>query len=741
MFAYLSSQFYSPRYLEFQEQTNIRISQLDREFIFVRDSIVPQVVRFSTYHATHEFINLLLEDETLRNSLNNSHRNIQNSIFELAINGSYQGINRPAMENRTIPHLLDFYVDFFNTSMVSDLEYTIINGRVFEQTPLQLSIQTEINLSLQARELDFNLFDQTLVKTSFSIEGIRDPKIGLHVNNATAEPIRRERTASSYTGEDDWSWNLFNETFEEGLVTIFTYPEFRYTVGTSFLRSITNSTTRGLISDMLAFLSFQYERDATPYDTRNFNTTHTLYGPTLFLASFDNISSRVDETSYNFNLNLTGVDCTVPGVSNNSCNLNNQLREIENLELQGENATISLWVNYQNSGVIFNSSSLRLEVDNVTETLQVFGTKTQTPTSFEINNIRLRPNVWNNIIVHANSQNEIDVFINAELRYAQVISGGFEPITNIEIGNALFDEIKFINRSVSQRELSRIVSQRRATFLEYQESLYDYGLVLTGAERVDLNLSHVLNRTFDEFTVEFWIQIEELHGDLTILELSNSSLNRDFSISLNQSNVFIDASNGGIPQQEVSSPVRLDDNRYKHVLVQIDSNNRITIHVNTQLLLNESFTVPIGNYSQSILFPNSHTHQVRGILDEFVMYSTSFDEFEIHEHYYNFQSRVGGCCNYFKMFNPMTHGVTIPDTPFPNPISTVFVNIWGQNNISLEKIGQRNSSFPSSANWHNFSIDACQIFVYNTQSYVGLLDAHAGETGRTCRELIEAGIY
>lgn len=729
LFAYLGSEFNSSNYEQTQEQINTRISQLDNEFLFVKESVLPQLVRYSSYYATEEFLDIISTDSLALSSMRGSHVNIQNSILELAINGTFDGTSRSAMDNKTINYLITSYEDFFNDFLLSNLTYSIEGARVYEKTPLQLAIEMEIDLNLEVQELDLEFSDTKFVDVSYSVEEFRDPNIALNINQSSAEILALERSGSTYGGE--WTWDLFNETYENGYVTTFVYPEFKYTIGTSFLNSIANISHEGPYKNILSFLSFQYDKDSTPYDTKNFNTSHNLFTDTVFLATFDNVSSKIDETAYGRSL-VTPLSCdNISGVNGKACNISTSV-QISSLSLNSNSTMISFWVNYSSSGIIFNSSTLELEVDSSTRGLNISGKRNSMP-DFSIDNINLTPNRWNNIIIHARENQGLEFLINSEIRYNQIIDGEFDTFEDISLSNAQFDEIVILNRSASNQEIAQLNQQRKALYLEYIDSLHTSGLSLYGGEKVDLNLSQKLNNSFNEFAAEFWFRAEEIDSPFNLLRLQNSSNSNYFQIELESTRINVSSNSFN----NISSPVILDNNKYRHLLVQLKDSGYLEVYVNTQLVMNTTYTENIGNYDVATLLDENS--QIVGLIDEFVLHNTSFSQREIEQHYFNFESSVGGCCNYFKMYNEDTHGFLVPDN---NSISASLIPRWGEYNITLVSMTQKNLSLPSSANWYSQYVDACQILVYNLDNYVDTSnDIKVGEIGFNCRELIEEGVY
>ncbi|MFP4401702.1 MAG: LamG-like jellyroll fold domain-containing protein [Candidatus Nanoarchaeia archaeon] len=732
MYSYLQSQLYESVFVTEAEQNDLRINQLSREFTYLKNSVAPQALRFSIYHATQEYTNIIYDEETgLHRSYNYSH--IQDSIYELALNGTYNSNPRSYMENKTLPYILDEYINIINSTYRANLSYKVINGRIFEDTPLALSAQSDIELRLRDESIGVRLSDTILANVNINLEGIRDPQIVLHVpdGNSTAEVLERARATNVST---DWDDILFDETYQKGLVTVFTYPEYEYTIGTSFLRSITNSAPRGLYRDILSFLSFQYERDESPKDTKNYKSTHQLFSNTIFLHSFENVSSGVDETNYNyvFNTNTgSGDNCTITGVSGRGCELGEGLREIQNLELEGDNFAISFWVNPTLNDQIFQSSEFNISIDSSAESIILEGVD-DSSNSFQLQS-SIELNDWSNVVVQSRN-NGFEMLIDAQRRSSLVLPINVSSVSSLEFGNAQFDEIVIINRSISTQEIAQLRQAREAIFLEYKESLYDRAIELNDVRDINLSLNHQLNKTFDQFAVEMWVQLEESSGgEILRLENSTSSQNLILELYKNSLNFSIDGSYSFNP-----STSNLMNNRYKHILLQLNESDEWELYINNKFIDSSSFSGTIGNYDTSILLAGDD--EFSGLLDEFVLYNTSFSQEEIEEHYFNFKSSVGGCCNYFKMYNEDTHSP--PSIGSLNvSTSTLFLHNWSNYDLFVAELERRNTSYPATYDWYGTTVDACQPFVYNLDGYSQRTSFRGTSSTNTCVKLIEKGIY
>ncbi|MFT4244885.1 MAG: LamG-like jellyroll fold domain-containing protein [Candidatus Woesearchaeota archaeon] len=744
LYAFFSAQLNTPNYLEIQDQIDTRIFQLDREFTFFKSSVIQSITRFSLYHATFEFYSILLQDQTIRDSFNKDYENFQNAILTLAIDGTFDGTPVTGMENKTIPHLISYYENFFNSSLFAELEYEILSGRIYEITPLHIISDIEFEISVSSRELDFEIFDRFTVRPSFTVEGFKDPQIALYVDNESAGVLTQERESPVFQG--NWTLDLFNDTFRNEYVTTFEFPEFRYTLGTSFIRSILNSTNRGIYRDILSFLSFEYSMNANPYDTANYNYSHNLFGSTVFLNSFDNISQNLDQTSYNFNFNLpVGSDCFVQGISGDSCILN-ELAKVDDLILDRSQFTMSFWINYSSSQTgshtLINTSEFSIILDKDEEVLQFQGTL-EDGTIFSRNNIVFRSNRWNNLLIGTSQSQGIQLLINSELRYVNPILKKFNLISNIEFGNAHFDEIVFINRTISNREISRLISQRKALFLEYSPSLFNDGLfVYNLGEYIELNLSHRIDDSFSEFAVEFWFRFDNENGnggDLLILDTSTGSEEFIVGVSSNQISISGESILGNSFSHSSDGTHNFLDNRYKHVVVQKLSSGALQVYLNSNLILDlpvNSINGSLGNFNKARIF--GVDSEFYGVIDEFVIYNRTFQEFEIKSHFYNFKSEVGGCCNYFKLFNEDIHG---PVSGVRNGLPTIFVSDIEKYNSYDIVLTQRNASEEINGAWEGELFDACQVYVYNMEQYSNVQLVIPGTIGSRCFDLIRLGIY
>ena len=750
IYTFFQVQFESTNYLDRQESIDSRIFQLDREYTFFKNSILPQLVRYSVFSSTNEFYNELLGDEILRASFNKDYSNFQAALTSITLSGQINqdltGIVDPIildnMENKTLPYLIEFYELFFNNSLQANLTYEVIALRVYETIPMYITIDLEINLSLNSKELDFEIYDNNyLVRTSFSVEGLKDPQVALYGNNITAEPLRLEKDSPIYEG--NWTPELFNATFNEGLVTTFEYPEFRYSLGTSFIRSLLNSTNRGVYGNILSFLSFEYNMNATPYDTANFNNTHTMYGTTIFLSSFDNISNIVDESSYNSQFSVSCND--VIGVSGRGCGTDNQGLNLTDLSLDGSDFGISIWFNYSSNlvgeKILVETEDFNVTLNPQTQTLVFQGATDQF--LFSRDNISFRANRWNNLIITPSSRDEILLLINSEIRYFNPIRGHFPTIESIRIGDEgiEIDEVVIINKTLSGREISNFVTQRRASFIEYQESLYNYGFnFFNKSEFIDLNLTNRLNQTFDELTFEFWYRFREESQGGQLLFFENSTTGNFFELNLTQDSISLRGEIGGDIFLSQTPPLsNVFNQRYTHLLVQINSSRGVEIFLNSQsiFLENSIFSGDLGNYGTArISSPNSF---FIGVLDEFVIYNSNLLSHEINANFYNFKSEVGGCCNYFKMYNENTHQLANPF--IRNALPTIFLSDI-ENYDSLNIIlTNRTRDPPSDDPWENSLFDACQVYIYNMEQFSRPNSVVSGDIGSRCFDLIRAGIY
>lgn len=733
MFIYLEATFHNPNYDDIQEFDNTRILRINDEFTFMKNSVVPEIIRYSAFFATQDLLEILATDAAARTNAKGNYSYLQSKMTELMINGTFDGSNRPLMDNKTVEDLMAFYSNFSNETLRVDYTYQIRGTRIYEKTPLFLSIEMELYQRMESYDLELVLEEPLIIDVSFPLNTFKDPQVLLYVNQSSDEILTDAKSRTSYDGE--WNWDLLNETYEDGLVTIFTYPEYQYTVGTSFLRSIVNSTQKGKYFNILSFLSFEYEQDSSPYDTKNYDLGHEFYSNTLFLTSLNDVSTRIDESSYNnsFNVPIAGDDCTIQGVNQLGCRLNN-LRPIQNLDSSGSNFTFSFWINYTSSGTIIDSDGFMIQTDIATEnaTVELY---TQTLGTRTLSGVRIKSGEWSNIIIQSRDDGFIDVMVNgvSQIQELLEIEDSLIAFDEIEVGgNVLFDEIVFVNSSLSINQIASLLSSRKAIFTEYDESLFGSGLKLTGNERIDLN-SSIINGTYTDFAIEYWFYLDDSSvGDLANFQNSTSSNQFVINISNNDLQVIIEDTANQLSLKK--SNLNLDDSSYKHLIIQLQG-FEIQVFLNSVLIMDGTYNGEFGGYDTMRLFNTSSS--LSGLVDEFVLYNRSLSSDEIRSHYYNFKSEVGGCCNYFKMYNPDKHGLI--NTNFSS--STIFLSNGSKLNLSLTTMGQKNSSMPPTARWYGEQVDNCQIYIYNLQDYVDMSSVKVGAFGNSCQELIERGVY
>ena len=740
LFMYLDSSFYDPIYLELQEFDSIRIERVHQEFDFIKDSVLPDIVRFSKYYATQDFLQILVNNEDVREDAKHNYSFVQESILELMNSGTFQGELRANMTNRTIPKLLVPYQEFMQESLYTNFTYELLSGRMYEKTPLFLSTQFEIIVEFSSQDLSLDFTEYLNVETSISLSEFKDPQVLLYANSSTDESLREARTIEEYKGT--WSWEVFNETYNQGLVTVFINPEYQYSIGTSFLRSIVNSSQRAWYTDIVSFLSFEYEQDSTPYDTKNHNLSHLLYGPSLFVASFDNISSQVDLTAYKrvFETSLSGDDCSIVGVNGNGCYLKNS-REVDVSNMQS-NFTISFWLNYNEQGTIIKSTAFDIVANPSSEEIEfsaIFDDNglLSTATSSEI---LVDTNEWNHILIHSLEDNTIELLVNGVLVNGGDMRGILGSFDKVFFSNAKFDEIVIINRSLSKEEISELISSRKVTFLEYEESLFNYGLELSGSssEYVELDLDDSYG-SFDEFAIEFWITIESGEGNI----VDFSGLSSELKIGTFGEELHINLSSSVDTLDEKILGFNFEDGKNKHIIVQKRFGN-IEVFINNFLVGEYEYQ---GGFEDYDSFKLAHKSSLKGVLDEFVIFNVSLSNYEVASHYYNFKSEVSGCCNYLKLYNEDTNALPLRDE---HSISTIFLTNVSIPNITHYRMNQKSpvyegdeivQTFPLTAQWYNKKYDACQLEAYDMQSFANLSKIELEDVGNSCEELIDIGVY
>jgi hypothetical protein len=394
---------------------------------------------------------------------------------------------------------------------------------------------------------------------------------------------------------------------------------------------------------------------------------------------------------------------------------------------------MSFWLNYTTNAKIIETSEFNVSVDSTTENITLQGVDDSfNPFVIEAN---LQPNIWNNIIITSNDDT-FELIIDSQRKSSQLLSVNVSQINTIQLGNAQFDEITIINRSIDDDEIAQLTQARESVFVEYQDSLNDKAIGVDNINSIDLSLENQLNQSFSEFALEIWVQLNTSSGG-EILMLENTSSTHNFVAELYQDSLNISIDNGTLTNFDYSTP-NLMDGRYKHILVQLTNAGDLELYVNNNLVNSYSFGGTLGNYDRSILFGGGG--EFRGILDEFVLYNTSFSNEELDEHYYNFESSVGGCCNYFKMYNEDRHATAIPNN-LNVSTSTIFLHNWSAYDIFVGELERKNSSYPSTYDWYGTLVDACQPFVYNLDGYSSRASFRGNASFNTCVKLIEKGIY
>ena len=279
VFAFGSLFLFQGDFTKDKEFKEARINFLDSELNYFKNNYMKDVMAFSL----HNVFYVMLENHSLMTSLENNHSKLNQIIAEAMVNGSFYGTNNPYLDDKTITYFLTTYQQDFQDNFKGDINFRLLALNVYEERPYYVTLQVEALINLTTidniSEWEFNEKLEVAIPTF----ELKDPEFFIHANqNYTVRPVEL------YSSNINWSLDLLNNTLIETYSSTYLEPNYRYSLGTSFLNRILNNS-QGSYEDVLGFWSFDY--DTTKYGVYDNALRHNLsknVDNTLLLMTFDN---------------------------------------------------------------------------------------------------------------------------------------------------------------------------------------------------------------------------------------------------------------------------------------------------------------------------------------------------------------------------------------------------------------------------------------------------------------------
>ena len=175
------------------------------------------------------------------------------------------------------------YKNDFYQNYKGNLTYTINAINIYEESPFYVSIQVfgEYDVTTIDNISSWNFNDTFKIKVP--IYEFNDPEFTLNTeNNYTIKYV------DLYNSNINWTLESFNDSLVNVYSSMYIEPFHKYTIGTSFLNRLINSSTTSY-KNVIGFYSFDYDEEENGvYDTSGFANIGKHYGNTHMLMKFDN---------------------------------------------------------------------------------------------------------------------------------------------------------------------------------------------------------------------------------------------------------------------------------------------------------------------------------------------------------------------------------------------------------------------------------------------------------------------
>lgn len=772
--------------------TNARISSIDQEMKYFKNTYIKSAVAFSLYNTIDALMNYTRDDINYQ-KINQNYSKFNELIIEGMMNGTFDGeiqsqlINHP---NKTLSYFIDIYQKNFNEAHSANFTFEILNINVYEEMPYYVSIKIFANYSVETYDNISSWHSEEVIDASVPIYGLDDPLFDRYADEKV--PLY----SSEYTFyADNWTIDVFETLLNESYTTIYFDKDYKYSIGGSFLNNFLNYSGKSY-KDVIGFWSFDYDVEENKvYDTANYNNVKNsnFFGNTRLALDFhdESIFGDVikDRTPYQNNVSIIGTTCGdgVVGIRNNGCNFDGTgdyllVENSNKLDISKE-FSISLWLkpnflnqNYVNSTLVrmskgdFSSVGLKdgfaLLYNNITNQISFSIGNTTDYTSVLSSNLS-KSSSWMNIVA-VYDLNELRIYQNGfligktdtnikEIKYMtdNLSIGGWHEGSNGHF-NGFLDEINVFSKALSLNDIFKIYQAKEIFYVDYIDSFQGKGVVLDGLDdyiEIEQNMSF---DTLSSFAVEFWIKTSETmnYENDTIFSIYHSGNDYllDFVMINNSKYLFSSYHKGLTSKQELFLNYNFTPNKYYHIVNQYDGNNK-QIYVNGNLLADVSVTDDLVSSNNNIIIgaknkSDNILDNFRGLIDEVKMYKRSLSATDIRSNYHNFASVAKGCCNYLLLVDPHKFGYN--QSSFHNLTSystTLFYDYYNKGvnyNITLWNISTLTSNEPST-HYYNLLLDQCVVHAYQILSYqndsIDIEFPHEGEDGASCSNLIKLGIY
>ncbi len=769
IYGFGSLYFFEGDYGKMSSFNEARILYINNEISYFKDVYIKNVFSFSTYNTLESLILY-----SSNNSIDKDYKKFNDLMKEGLINGSFNSDFQTSMDNKTIVYFIDTFKDNFEENYRGNFNYQIENINVFDSDSYYISVQVGViyNITTDDNISSWNIKDEFIV--TVPVFDLTDPEFIIQDNqNYTLRP------AEYYKSGSNWSLELLNETISETFSSIYVEPNYKYSIGTSFVNRLLNFS-QSSYKDVSVFLSFDYdEEEKGVYDSSlNFNLSKH-FGNTRLLMNFDN-ESLEDFSSYENDGVDNGVSLENSDCVSGSCYTFNGVSSYIDLgassdyEFDTESFSVVTWFKTDNlnleEGIIGS-----YENDGSGKPFFILGVvdgKLQGQIGeaalgdLEKGGIVISQDYVNNSFWHqgvlVREGNLLELYVDgilSDIFSAELVSFD-STMDNIYLGSqgkegnyfkGNIDEVGIYSKALTSEEISDMYLEKKVKFVDYKDSLYEKSIKFDGIDDyVQTNINSQLDLQNSNFTIELWLKrISNISNSEFILGSFDNFNKQEFSLNFEDGKFKFSLLNTLDNFFNVSSISQIENDKWTYIALTYNTtSDEISIFYNGVLENKTSFSGSVEDLDSNI-FLGGHQNSssnFSGYIDEFKVYNRLLTKDEIIINYYNYDSSSKGCCNYINLINPNKMGYN--SLTYNDDISyssKLFYDYYKRGedfkNISLVSFDNITSD-TISENYYNLKLDFCLMNAYNVYDYVDDLIIFEGENDtNSCSSLIRKGIY
>lgn len=742
---------------EFKES---RISYVNSEIKYFKESYLKSSLQFSAYNTFNE-LSLYLNSTNNFSSIYKKPEKLNELIFEGITNGSFRGNPRTNLDNKTMDYLVQVFTDNFNENYRGNFTFHILNLTISESQSYFIDIQflTSYNVKTDDNLSSWHFTDEFIIQ--IPISKLLDPEFLVRGNKSV--PIR---SSEFNLPTLNWTYDNFNTTVLEMYTTVFYQSEFDYTIGQSYLKRLLGITKGGFYGVVKSLTFDTDERYNNIYDNAQKSIQGELFGNTLMLIDFDNLTSNIthilDKSTYKSHiLKTTYMNCTGFGdISQENCHFTNRINiSNSNHSINFTNTfSISTWLNYKSSGndiFLLGNSAFNFSI-NISSKKAFFEFENDSGGITKVfSNSIINESIWKHLVI-TYSGSQVSFYIDGLLdSVTSVPNPTVKRITDQFIGtptanliNFSLDELAIYSVILSPVQVSKLYIDKIASHIDYVDSIFTKGIKFDGIDDyIEMDNTSELDFGTGNFSICTWFKTYKLGLNETYQIFSKRELdasNGNIEIQIDISDKLL----GYINNVSVLGSTKLKENtNYFSCLTREAGVGKL--YLNGILEGSSSSPANVNSTNPLVIGKDYFFDEFfNGIIDEIKFYNYSLSIEDINLNYRNYDSFGKGCCNYITLVNQNALGYN--NTGYSDDVpssSTLFYNNYNENQWNNITLFESNNFTSSSygVDYYNLLLDSCILSVYNYIEYDRDILTNprnnANITSLQCRNLISAGYY